>query len=68
MLWNTLCKTNWNALCQFKENTVNKNSSVKRTRQSRLMLVSNVFCGKKKSSSLKIKKIWLLSRLGIKTP
>ena len=40
-----------------KENTVNKNSSVKRTRQSRLMLVSNVFCGKKKSSSLKIKKI-----------
>ena len=38
-----------------KKNTVNKNWSVKRTKQNRLMLVSNsAICGKKKPSSLKI--------------
>ena len=37
-----------------KKNTGNKNSSVKRTKQNRLMLVSNcAACGKKKSSFIK---------------
>ena len=37
-----------------KKNTGNKNSSVKRTKQNKLMLVSNcAVCGKKKSSFIK---------------
>ena len=39
-----------------KKNTVNKNSSVRRTKQNRLMVVSNcAVCGKKNRVSLKIK-------------
>ena len=37
-----------------KKNTVNKNSSVRKTKQNRLMLVSNcVNCGKKNSKFIK---------------
>ena len=39
-----------------KENAGNKNSSVRITKQNRLMLLSNfAVCGKKSQSSLKIK-------------
>ena len=42
----------------FKKNIVNKNSSVRRTRENRLMLASNcVFCVKKNPGSLKVKKL-----------
>ena len=39
----------------YKKNTANKNSSARRTRQNRLMLVSNcAVCAKKKSRFIKI--------------
>ena len=40
------------------KNTGNKNSSVKKTKQNRLMLVSNcAVCGKKKSRFIKNQKV-----------
>ena len=40
----------------YKKNTTNENSSVKKTQQSRLKFLSNcAVCGYKKPSSLKIK-------------
>ena len=52
-----------------KKNIANKNSSVRRTRQNRLMVVSDcAVCGKKKSRFIKNQKpSGLLSKLGIKT-
>ena len=39
----------WNLLCQLPKYTANENSSVKKTKQNRLMLSSNcAACGKKK--------------------
>ena len=41
--------------CSCKKNTANKNSSVERTKQNRLLLVSNcAVSGKKNQVSLKI--------------
>ena len=41
-----------------KEYTVNKNSSVRKTKQNRLMLLSNcAVCGKKKSTFIKNKEL-----------
>ena len=53
-----------------KKNTANKNSSVRRTKQNRLMLVSNcAICGEKKSRFIKNQEASvLLSNLGIRTP
>ena len=53
-----------------KKNIANKNSSVKRTKQNRSMLVSNcAFCGKKNSIFIKNQEAsGLLSQLGIKIP
>ena len=52
-----------------KKNTVNKNSTVRRTIQNRIMLVSNCpVCGKKKSRFIKNQEAsGLLSVLGIRT-
>ena len=63
-------KNNVKLLYQLYKNTANKNSSVRRIRQNRLMLSSNcVICGKKKSRSIKNQKArGLLSTLGIRTP
>ena len=48
-LSNTLYKNNWNLLCPLQKNTANKNSSVKKTKQNRLLLLSNcATCDKKK--------------------
>ena len=41
MLWNIPYKINGNILCHCKKNTANKNSSFGRTKQNRLMVVSN---------------------------
>ena len=50
----------------YKKNTANKNSSVRRTKQNRLMLVSIVLIVVRKNQvSLKTKNQGLLSRLGI---
>ena len=48
----------WKRIVSFvKKNNADKNSSVKRTKQIRLMLPSNcAVCGKKNQSLLKIKK------------
>ena len=53
-----------------KKNTANKNSSVRRTKQNRLMLVSNcAVCGKKKLSFIKNQEASsLLGKLRIRTP
>ena len=53
-----------------KKNTANKNSSVRRTKQNRLMLVSNcAICCEKKSRFIKNQEASvLLSNLGIRTP
>ena len=53
-----------------KKNTLNKNSSIRRTRQNRLMLASNcATCVKKKSRFIKNHKAsGILSKLGIRTP
>ena len=41
-----------------KKETTNKNSSVRKTKQSRLMLLSNfAVCGKKKSTFIKNKEL-----------
>ena len=41
-----------------KKNTANKNSSIRRTKQNRLMLVSNyAVCGNKRRKSIKNKKL-----------
>ena len=41
-----------------EKNTAHENSSVRKTKQNRLVLLSNcAVCGKKKSSLLKIKKL-----------
>ena len=41
-----------------KKNTANENSSVRRSKQNRLMLVSNcAICGKKKSRFIKIQEL-----------
>ena len=41
-----------------KKNTANENSSVRKTKQNRLMLLSNcAVCGKKKSTFIKNKKL-----------
>ena len=41
-----------------KKNTEKKNSSVRKTKQNRLMLLSNcAFCGKKKSTFIKNKEL-----------
>ena len=51
-----------------RENTANKNSSVRKTKQNRLMLVSNSICGKKKSRFIKNQEAsGLLSKLEIRT-
>ena len=48
MLWNILYKNDGNALCS------NENSSVRKTKQNRLMLLSNCpVCGKEKSRFIK---------------
>ena len=54
----------------FKKNTVNKNSCVKRTKESWLMLLSNcVVCGKKKLKFIKNQEASkLLGDLGFKIP
>ena len=54
----------------FKKKTANKNSSFRRTKQNRLMLVSNCsICGKRKSRFINNQEAsWLLSKLGIRTP
>ena len=42
----------------FKKNTANENSSVRKTKQNRLLLLPNcVFCGKKKSTFVKNQEI-----------
>ena len=42
----------------YQKNTANKNSSVRRTKQDGLVLVSNFdICGKKNQGLLKIKKL-----------
>ena len=42
----------------FRKNTANENLSVRKTKQNRLMLLSNcAFCGKKKSSFIKNREI-----------
>ena len=42
----------------YQKNTANKNSSVRRTKQDGLLLVSNFdICGKKNQGLLKIKKL-----------
>ena len=53
-----------------KKDTANKNSSFRRTRHNRLMLVSNcAICGKKKSRFIKNQEVSrLLSKVGIRTP
>ena len=53
-----------------KKNTANKNSSVRRTKQNRLTLLTNYnICGKKKSKSSKNQEAsGLLSKLGIRSP
>ena len=53
----------------FRKNTVNKNSNVRRTKQDRLMLISNrAICGKKKSRLNKNQEeSGLFSKLGIRT-
>ena len=53
-----------------KKNTANKSYSVRRTKQTRLMLVSNcAICGKKKSRFIKNQESsGLLSKLGIRVP
>ena len=52
-----------------KKNTANKHSIVSRTKQNRLMLVSNcAICGKKKSRFIKNQEAsQSLSKLGIRT-
>ena len=48
----------------YKKKTLNENSSVRRTKQNRLMPLSNcAICGKKKSRFIKT----LLNQLGIRT-
>ena len=53
-----------------KKNTANKSSSVGRTKQNRLMFVSNcTVCSKQKSRSIKNRQdSELLSKLGIRNP
>ena len=54
MLWNILYKNNENYCVSCKENTVNENYSVSRTKQNTLMLVSNcAVCSKKKLRFIK---------------
>ena len=52
-----------------KKNTANKNSGARRTKQNRLMLISNcVVCGKKKSRLIKNQEASrILSKVGIRT-
>ena len=52
------------------KNTMNKNCSVRGTKQNRLMLASNcAICGKKKSRFIKNQEASrLFSKLGIRTP
>ena len=53
-MWNILHKSNGNLLCHL----ANKNSSVRKTKQNRLMLLSNcTVCGMKKSTFIKNKEI-----------
>ena len=54
----------------WKKNTASKNTSMKRTKNIRLMLVSNcVICGKIKSRFLEIQEAsGLLSKLGTRIP
>ena len=40
MLWNILYEDNGKLSCQFK-NTMNKNSSVRKSKQSKLIVLSN---------------------------
>ena len=53
-----------------KKNTMNTNSSFRRTKQNRLMLESNyAFCGKEKSTFIRNQEAsGLLSNLGTRTP
>ena len=53
-----------------KKNTANKSSSVRKTKQNRLMLVLNfAICGKKIPRFIKNQEAnGLLSKLGIRTP
>ena len=69
MLWNITQKNNGNRLCQIQENSANKSSSVRRTKQNKLVSALNCgsFC-KKKSRFIKNQESGgLLSKLGTKT-
>ena len=71
MLWNTLYKNNGNLLCHLYKNTTgNKNSNVRRTKQNRIILLSNCgICGNKKLRLIKNQEAsGLLSQLGTRPP
>ena len=60
MLWNVYIKTMETYWTSFENNTVNKNSSVRRPKQNRLMFVSNcAACGNKLRKNSKIKSRFL---------
>ena len=51
-------KTMETSCVSYKKNTANENSSVRKTKQNRLMLLSNcAVCGKKKSTFIKNKEL-----------
>ena len=59
MWWNIYCIKAMETICASREkNTAHGNSSVRKTKQNRLVLLSNcAVCGKKRSSLLKFKKL-----------
>ena len=51
----------------FRKNTANENLSVRKTKQNRLMLLSNcAFCGKRNQVLLKIEKLIAFQMISLK--
>ena len=55
---------NENQLCNWQKNTADKNWSVRKNKQHRLIILWNcVFCGKKKSTFIKNKQLHNLNNI-----